>query len=151
MNALRHLLLRCLQLGLVLLACALANLIVHGPARADGVVGLHLVSGHSRPFFEAANPGLYVKRDDGLTAGLLRNSYGRASVYAGWTLETADGRLAVTVGAITGYPARDVSRWWRPACACRWPRAGGARLSVLPKPPQTGAAAALHLSIERAF
>lgn len=151
MNALRHLLLRCLQLGLLLLACALGNLIAHGPARADDVVGLHLVSAHSRPGFEAANPGLYLKRDDGLTAGVLRNSYGRTSVYAGWTLETADGRLALTVGAITGYPARSVSLLVAPSV--RMPLAEGwaARVTFLPKPPKVGSASALHLSVERAF
>lgn len=151
MTALRHLLLRCLQLGLLLLACALGNLIAHGPAHAEDVVGLHLASAHSRPGFEAANPGLYLKRDDGLTAGLLRNSYGRASLYAGWTLETTDGRLAVTVGAITGYPARSVSLLVAPSMHVPLAAGWGARLAVLPKPPIPGGAAALHLSIERAF
>lgn len=150
MNALRHLLLRCLQLGLLLLACALGNLIAHGPARADGVVGLHLASAHSRGGYEAATVGMYVQHD-GLTAGVLRNSYGRMSAYAGWTLQTADARWAVTVGAVTGYPARRVSLLVAPSVRLPLAEGWAARLAYLPKPPQVGSSAALHLSIERAF
>ena len=151
MNALRHLLLRCLQLGLLLLGCAVGNLIGAGRAQAADTVGLHLVSVHSRPGFQAANPGIYLKRDDGLTGGVLRNSYGRTSAYAGWTFETSDQRFAVTVGAITGYPARSVSLLVAPSVRVALAPGWGARLALLPKPPIPGGAAALHLSLEHAF
>lgn len=48
-------------------------------------------------------PGLYLRTESGLTAGIARNSLGRASVYLGQTWSTDDGRWSLTVGAITGY------------------------------------------------
>lgn len=53
-------------------------------------------------------PGLYLRTENGWTAGIARNSLGRASVYLAQTIETADGRFALTVGAITSYQYRNV-------------------------------------------
>jgi hypothetical protein len=78
-------------------------------------VGLHLVSGHASGGLNNANPGAYVRFDNGVTVGTYRNSYRRNSVYLGYTAETsATDRLslAVTVGAITGYQREE----WAGTC-----------------------------------
>lgn len=51
-------------------------------------------------------PGLYIRADSGLTAGIVRNSLRRTSVYLGQTWSTDDGRWSLTVGAISGYQYR---------------------------------------------
>lgn len=141
---------RCaLALLLALLIVLAPGLIA--PAHAADTIGLHLASAHSRPGFENATVGVYLRRDDGLTLGALRNSYGRLSAYGAWTLQTDDQRFGLTVGAITGYPAARVSVLIAPSV--RWELSPGwaARLVLLPKPPQHASAAALHLAIERSF
>ena len=55
-----------------------------------------------------STPGLYVRSDSGLTAGIARNSLRRTSVYVAQTWTTSDGRWSLTVGAITGYQYRTV-------------------------------------------
>lgn len=86
------------------------------------VVGLHLISLHSNPTYttslsrmgreldseryQSVTPGLYVRAPNGFTAGAYRNSFGKPSVYAGWTFSTEDETFAVTVGAVTGYRRR---------------------------------------------
>lgn len=77
-------------------------------ARAD-TVGAHLYSLHFNVDRDApeslqprdVTPGLYWRGDSGLTAGVVRNSYSRPSVYAGYTLER--GRFSLTLAAISGY------------------------------------------------
>lgn len=79
-------------------------------ARAD-TVGAHLYSPHFDVDRDAPEhlqprdftPGVYWRSGSGWTAGVVRNSYSRWSVYGGKTFETADGRFALTVGAVTGY------------------------------------------------
>ena len=58
-------------------------------------------------------PGVYVIAD-GLTAAVFRNSYGRLSVFGGYTFqkETPYGVFGATVGVVTGYQYRDHS-WVR--------------------------------------
>lgn len=72
---------------------------------AEMVIGLHLASLHSPSPWKLSgeNPGLYLKTEEGWTAGGYRNSYGRLSLYAGKTFETEDKRWALTVGGISGY------------------------------------------------
>lgn len=67
------------------------------------ILGLHLLSAHAHPGYDTVTPGLFVRSPGGITAGVLRNSVGRPGVYLGQTFETADGRFALTLGAITGY------------------------------------------------
>ena len=126
------------------------------PARAevrDGqlTVGAHLVSAHSRGGYEWRTPGLYVRLPGGFTAGAYRNSEARGTVYAGWTFETADRHLALTLGAATGYSTAPVVPLAVPSV--RIGLAGGfsARLAYLPKPPTYRGAHALHLALEKAF
>lgn len=114
-------------------------------------VGLHLASVHTSPGFNNSNPGIYVRAANGFTAGVLRNSYRRTSAYAGWTWETK-GRVtaALTVGAITGYPASDVMPLVVPSVAVHFGRAA-VRMAVIPKPPSKGGAACFHLMVESAL
>ncbi len=69
-------------------------------------IGLHLLTAHAVPGYEAVTPGAYARHESGFTLGAYRNSIGRASAYAGWTFETEDRRFALTVGAVTGYERR---------------------------------------------
>lgn len=85
---------------------------------ASVVIGAHLHTFHfgredTHPALPLrdSTPGLYVRTEHGWTAGIVpRNSYGFASVYLAQTIETADGRFALTLGAITGYQIRKVYR-----------------------------------------
>lgn len=118
------------------------------------VLGIHLATAHSSGGMQGFNPGLYLRQDSGLTVGAYRNSYGRASAYAGWTFETADKRFALTVGAVSGYPAAPLMPVVVPSVRFALGQASGegawaVRVSLLPKPPKEGSAAGVHLSIER--
>ena len=119
-----------------------------------------------------STPGLYVLAH-GWTAGVLRNSYRRTSVYAGKVWRA--GPLDFTVGAITGYQYRHVSG--RSACpydqqgdeyshlhARCWSEVGTTRAVLRPlvaasyavplptlQPRLTLLRKGLHLSIERAL
>lgn len=73
--------------------------------------GLHIhtlhVGGHGNVPHGLRNtdntPGLYVRTESGLTAGIARNSLRRTSVYLAQTWTTDDERWSLTLGAITGY------------------------------------------------
>jgi hypothetical protein len=131
--------------GLVLLASHPAN---------AATVGLHLATAHfggdGTPL-KSATPGAYLVTDLGLSVGTYRNSYGRSSTYAGWTLQTDDQRFAITVGAVTGYSAARVMPLLVPSARIPITSGVSARLSFIPKPVKSGHAAGLHLSIERGF
>ena len=117
------------------------------------VLGLHLATAHlgAAQGLQAATPGIYLRTEAGLTAGVYRNSNGRTSSYAGWTWETEGRGLALTLGAVTGYAAAPVMPLVVPSA--RLPLAAGLalRLAYVPKPPRAGSAAGLHLSVERAL
>ena len=116
------------------------------------VIGLHLVSLHTAGDLQPVNPGAYVRLEGGLTAGAFRNSYDRDSAYVAQTFETGDRRFALTVGAVTGYPARDVLPMVVPSVRVGLAPDLSARVSYLPKPPGSyGRTHCLHLSLERAF
>lgn len=65
--------------------------------------GLHLGSIHapSESYQKNFNPGVYVRTDEGITAGVYHNTLGRVTVYAGGTLEY--GPFGVMAGVATGY------------------------------------------------
>lgn len=115
------------------------------------IVGLHLLSAHAQPGFEAATVGLYAQAPSGLTAGVLRNSERRLSLYAGETWHTADGRWAITAGAITGYRGARVTPLLVPSLRLQLGDGAAARISLIPKPPREGGSSALHLSLELNF
>lgn len=160
-------------------ALVAAALALAASAAGAQTVGLHLVSHHfpSESYLHDVNPGVYVRFDNGATLGAYRNSFGRASAYAGWTLE--HGPFALTLGAVSGY---QVKRTVGPttcaqvgtgvSCAPTWTDEGNSRgaigpllapsvalpavlgitprVTVLPKFTAKGHTVA-HLSIERAF
>jgi hypothetical protein len=114
-------------------------------------LGVHLTTAHSKSGFEGINPGAYLRLDNCATFGALRNSYGRLSVYAGCTLQTPERRFALTLGAITGYPAARVSLLVVPSVRFDAGSGYAVRLALLPKPPRHGSAVGLHLTLERAL
>jgi hypothetical protein len=116
------------------------------------LIGLHLATLHSNHALQAENPGIYMRAPDGATAGVLRNSYGRTSVYGGWTFETEDQRFALTVGAITGYPAKRVLPMVTPSVRLPIGDSGTAlRLTFLPRAAKYGTGVGLHASVEISF
>lgn len=69
------------------------------------VVGLHLGSQHTNDPHGLANnlnPGLYVRFDNGVTAGFYKNSIHKDTFYAGWTAPEFY-RVSFTFGAASGY------------------------------------------------
>lgn len=116
------------------------------------ILGVHLatvhIGGHD---LEPINPGVYVRTESGLTAGVYRNSYGQISTYAGLTLQTDGGRFALTAGAVTGYPAAKVMPLLAASVRVPITDTVAARISLLPKPLKGGTAVGVHLSIERSF
>lgn len=126
----------------------LIALAISASARAEPcLVGTHLASLHAKPGYEWATYGVYVRSCSGLTAGVLRNSEGRSSVYLGQTWSTSDGRWSITAGGITGYRSARVSPLLVPSLALPVSARSAVRLSFLPQSTR-GGSAALHLSIE---
>lgn len=137
------------------------------------VIGAHLVSLHGAPTYDCTptdaggtplyarrecsyqnvNPGAYVRLASGATFGAYRNSYGRASAYAGWTWQTEGGAFALTAGAVAGYRGAALSPLIAPSMRLDLADAGAPgwalRVSLIPKPPRHhSATAVLHLSLE---
>src|SRR5512143_2201799 len=119
-------------------------------AAAAQTVGLHIGSAHAHGGLNPVNPGLYV-RGENWTAGTYYNSERRQSFYAGYTIETS-GRIsfALTAGAVTGYHSRPVMPLLVPSVAVHFGNEA-VRIGIIPRPPVTGASAALHLMVERHF
>ena len=113
------------------------------------MVGLHLLSAHMGGGYEPLTVGAYARWDGGLTVGALRNSERRASVYAAQTWETADRRVALTVGAISGYRAVPISPMVVPSVRFDLSTRAALRLAYVPK-PNTRGSAAVHLAVELA-
>lgn len=116
------------------------------------ILGLHLATAHLGPFADTKspiNPGIYVRAESGLTAGVYRNSVHRLSSYAGWTWETPNGRFALTVGAVSGYQDNALSPLIVPSMRMQLGDSLAGRISYLPKPPKFGGAAGIHFSLER--
>lgn len=117
------------------------------------LIGAHLLTQHygDTRGLESVTPGIYLRLNNGATVGAYSNSYGKGSVYAGWTFSTPDERFALTVGAVTGYPAKRVTALAAPSV--RFDIGGGfaARVAYLPKPPGFGQASGLHLAVERGW
>lgn len=116
------------------------------------ILGLHLLTAHVSPGYETFTPGAYVRHESGFTAGAYRNSIGRNSAYAGWTLETDDKRFAITAGAVTGYDRKCEAGMCTGHAGKIAPllipsmKLGPARLAVVPyKRP------AVHLAVEWAL
>jgi hypothetical protein len=134
-----------------------AALALFPPPAHGQTVGLHIATAHfGGDGLQPHTPGLYARADsgpfEGLTLGGYRNSYGLQSRYLAYTLQTASRVFALTVGAVTGYPARPVLPMLVPSARVPLGDTGAAlRLAFIPKPPRVGTAAGLHVAIERGF
>lgn len=115
---------------------------------AEIIIGVHLLSGHSAGGFESVTPGIYAVTPEGTTAGILRNSEKRLSLYVGKTYETEDRRWALTVGGITGYTSTPLVPLAVPSFRLKVSDQAAWRLSFLPRAPKVGTSAAVHLSLE---
>lgn len=120
---------------------------------ASIVIGAHIATQHfgDTRGLHTGTPGIYARLDSGATIGAYRNSHARGSVYAGWSFRTTDERFALTVGAVTGYPAKRVTALVAPSVRLELARGFAARLAYLPKPPGFGQASGVHLAVERAW
>lgn len=114
------------------------------------MLGLHLLSAHAQPGYEAATVGVYAQAPSGLTLGVLRNSERRLSLYAGHTWHTADGRWALTAGGITGYRSARVSPLLVPSLRVPLGDGSALRVSLIPK-PRNGGSSAVHVGAEWRF
>lgn len=133
-------------------AAALAGALVLATApAATQTLGLHTATWHSRPGYQAATPGAYLRWHNGATLGAYRNSEGRGTAYAGWTWSTDEhARLsaAFTAAAATGYSAAPVVPLLAPSVAWRATPSTTLRLLTLPKWHPKQGATAVSLSVE---
>lgn len=135
----------------MLLAVAAATACTPAPA-AD--LGIHLGTYHTRHgVYNDVNPGLYVRADSGLTAGVYLNSLRRTSVYAGWTVSTQAGpaELSLTLGGIAGYPVAHVLPMAVPSAAVKVDDTTSLRLTWIPRVHPKVDTHAFHVSIETKF
>lgn len=107
-------------------------------------LGLHLMSHHlpERDGLSDINPGVYVLTERGITAGVLRNSLGRLSVYGGWSTDI--GPFSLTLGAMRY--SRPDSYTVLPLAIPSYKVTENVRLSLIPS--VRGSAALVHLSVE---
>lgn len=123
-----------------------------GDAMADEIqpesrtYGIHTVSVHSRSGFNNVNPGMYVRWPSGAVVGGYLNSERRASLYAGWHLESEAHPFGLTAMIVTGY--RDgIQVGIVPSVRMRLDERTSLRLVLVPKIKNSGAAAA-HIVLE---
>lgn len=120
-------------------------------ASAETVIGLHL-GGQHYPQKEQnnVNPGVYIRSDDGWTAGAYHNSHRKLSAYAGrtWDRDFYGMRPAVTAGLITGY-RHAVLPMLIPSVATPAVDGWRARVAYVPKFEKNSTV--LHLSVEKGF
>lgn len=98
---------RAIQEELIVAAISAASVLAaFCTERAEAqTLGVNLVTAHSTPGFRIWTPGLYMRSDSGLTAGILRNSEGSWGAHAGKTWHTQAMGLPIDLqaGLITGY------------------------------------------------
>ena len=111
-------------------------------------IGIHVASRHepvrraNGQKFNNSNPGVYLRWDNGVTAGSYRNSEYRTSVYGGWTWAGSACGPAVTFGVITGYAKGTIPLIVPSLCVL-----DHVRVSFIPKIEPKGSNV-LHLSLE---
>lgn len=127
----------------------LAVVIIIGPAaRADDVLGFHIASIHSKPGFCDFNPGIYYRWTKGGQIGAYRNSQCRASLYAGWFIETEGAvRAGIGVGGVSGYRGKGVLPALMPSVAVSITERQSLRFVYFPK-RDPKSAAVFHMAIE---
>jgi len=117
-------------------------------------IGAHLGSWHDRPGFNNTNPGLYVKLDNGVTAGYYRNSIRGNSAYLGHTSSVdlvGTVRAEATIGLITGYTVSKVMPFVIPSVSVEVFPTVRARLIFIPMVVKEIGANVFSLSIEKEF
>lgn len=72
-------------------------------SHADGNIGIHVGSWHSKPGFNNFNPGVYYKSDDGWVIGTFQNSLDRNTTYVGGVIETRNKVYSLSLNVGTGY------------------------------------------------
>ena len=125
------------------------------------VVGVHLISAHmpgtytdadgNRHALETITPGIYVKTDEGYTAGAYLNSFSKPSAYAGYTLETPGQTYALTLGVVSGYgrtpQGKPLMPFAVPSIKFKTDSGYDVRLSWVPQVNKHGSHV-IHLSVE---
>jgi hypothetical protein len=121
----------------------------------DYDIGTNIYSLHDRDQrccvalpYRNVTPGFYVsRRGGGWGGGILRNSEGRTSAHIDYTMQTANRRFALTIGAITGYSQHSLLPYMMPSI-----RVGSdgfaLRVGLIPKVSSIQSANALHFSVE---
>jgi hypothetical protein len=120
------------------------------------VVGLHTVSWHdhtqlSGEPYRSDTPGLYLRLDNGATAGVLHNSIGRWGVYAGWSWSTDQAEpvsASMTVALITGYDAAPVVPLLAPSLRVNLADGLALRLITIPKWHPKQGASVVNVALE---
>lgn len=136
-----------LLLGLAVLAA----LVLLSTCTHAQTLGLHTATWHSRPGYQAATPGAYLRWDNGATLGAYRNSEGHGTAYAGWTWTTDEAAplsVGFTAAAATGYAIAPVVPLLAPSAAWRATPGTTLRLVALPKWHPKQGATAVSLSVE---
>jgi hypothetical protein len=121
---------------------------------AGWLIGMQLASAHygtGASDLEWATPGIYAVHPSGATASVYRNSHGRASVMAGYTWQWLDGRLALTLGAVTGYGAASVLPVLLPSLRLPLQDGWGLRVTLVPPIKEPAVTGAITLGIDRQF
>lgn len=115
------------------------------------VIGLQLATAHygdGASDMRWATPGVYVQHPSGATFGAYRNSQGRGSVFAAWTLQTPGKTFALTAGAVTGYEAGSVLPLVVPSVRLPLTESVSARLMFVPPIAKHDITGAVTLAIE---
>lgn len=127
--------------------------------------GLHLYTAHSsstmpngdgvRVKLHSITPGIYVHLDNGLGAGVFRNSFGDPSGWAGCVLNldlSPRWQASLIAGGLVGYKNAPVLPALIPSVRFRLYGPHGARISYLAKKPgEAEGVHALHFTYERAL
>lgn len=121
---------------------------------AIAVIGLHLVSWHDEPGYNNHNPGVYVKSECGLTAGVYKNSVRKTTAYIGYTYDPPKLPFWASVAVATGYHSETRMRLTPIAMiGIKSPQYEGFRfrLGYIPKISGVNNVNVVHLMIEKAF
>jgi hypothetical protein len=115
-------------------------------------VGLHLASKHSN--YQTArndnNHGVYIANEK-FAAGVYKNSEFKNSAYVIALIPTIIPKTHLSVGLVTGYSTMPIVPMVAVTTTIPLTSATVLRLTAVPKPPQNGGAAVVHLSIESKF
>jgi hypothetical protein len=139
------------------LATLLGTLALSLSASSATTYGLHLGSVHMpKGTMNNFNPGIYVKLDNGFTAGAYHNSFRRVSAYGGYTwhlLDVGSFSADVTAGGVTGYQGKQSRGFLAPLVlpSVAYGDATKVRVGYLPAIDPKRGVHVLHFMVERSF